>query len=127
MTCAPSASRKALFVWSANNKSWICLQRVLAAVRRLRIIRFFVICVMTTSVLKIVILKNTLDHGRNFDLLLRQIYTIGYLGCWVISFNGHDFTLLNLAFFPTKHKKRGATPQGYGLSETQKEFTNLTV
>jgi hypothetical protein len=74
MTCA---SGKALFVWNANNKSWICLQPVLAAVRRLRIIRFFAICAMTTSVLKIVILKNTLDHGRNFDLLLCQIDAIG--------------------------------------------------
>jgi hypothetical protein len=116
MTCAPPSSRKALFVWNANNKSWICLQRVLAAVRRLRIIRFFVICVMTTSVLKIVILKNTLDHGRNFDLLLCQIYTIGYLGCSVISFSGHDFALLNLAFFPPHIRKEG-----------HHEFSNLTV
>ena len=79
MTCAPSVSRKTLFVWSANNKSWTCLQRVLLAVRRHRIIRFFVICVTTTSVLKIVIFKNILDHGRNIDsFVLRYLYDFAH-------------------------------------------------
>jgi len=61
---------KTLSLTNANNDSWTCLQRVPAAVRRLRTIRFFVICVMTIFVLKIVTFKNTLDHGRNFDVLL---------------------------------------------------------
>jgi hypothetical protein len=40
---------------------------VLLAVRRLKIILFFVICVTTVFVLKIVIFKNMPDHGRNID------------------------------------------------------------
>ena len=56
---------KTLSLSNANNDSWTCLQRVRAAVRRLRTIRFFVLRVTTTSVLKIVICQ---DPGRNFDL-----------------------------------------------------------
>jgi hypothetical protein len=59
---------KTLFLSNANNNPWTCLQRVPAAVRRLRTIRFFVICVTTTSVLKIVIWRSIRDHGRNIDL-----------------------------------------------------------
>ena len=60
--------RKTLFLSNANNNQWICLQRALAAVTRLKIIRFFVICVRTTFVPKTVIFKNMLDNGRNINL-----------------------------------------------------------
>jgi hypothetical protein len=72
-----SCFKKTLSLSNANNNSWICRQRVPVAVRRLRITRFFVICVTTTSVVKIVILKNTLDHGRNIDPLYVRYYKTG--------------------------------------------------
>jgi hypothetical protein len=41
---------------------------VLLVVRRRKIIRFFVICVTTIFVLKIVIFKNTPNHGKNTNI-----------------------------------------------------------
>ncbi|MFY9870898.1 MAG: hypothetical protein WAK17_14370 [Candidatus Nitrosopolaris sp.] len=45
------------------NYSWICLQPVLLALRRPKIIPFFVKYVTATFVLKIVIFKNMTNHG----------------------------------------------------------------
>jgi len=73
---------KTLILSNANNNSWTCLQRVLCAERRHRTIRFFVTCVMTTSVLKIVTLKNTLDHGRNFDILASSLSWERFTRMW---------------------------------------------
>jgi hypothetical protein len=60
---------KTLLLSIPNNYSWISLQPVQLAVRRLKIIRFFGICVTTTFVPKIVIFKNMPNHGRNIDVL----------------------------------------------------------
>ena len=46
---------------------------MLLAVRRLKIIRFFVICATTTFVPKIVIFKNMPNNGRNIDADARNV------------------------------------------------------
>jgi hypothetical protein len=46
---------------------------VLLAVRRFKIIRFFVTCVTTTFVPKIVIFKNMPNNGRNIDADARYV------------------------------------------------------
>ena len=78
---------KTLFLSSPNNYSWICLQPVLLAVRRLKIIRFFVICVTTTFVPKIVIFKNMPNHGRNIDVLyyLYLIWNLLLFFLWILN------------------------------------------
>ena len=78
---------KTLFLSIPNNYSWICLQPVLLAVRRLKIIRFFGICVTTTFVPKIVIFKNMPNHGRNIDVLyyLYLIWNLLLFFLWILN------------------------------------------